>query len=75
MVEMNGGQGKNAHGIYHLTLDERGTPCLDGKKLEGVMSYTIDADNPLIATLTVNLHVRLNPEVGFYGGGDDVGGD
>lgn len=75
MVEMNGGQGKNASGIYRLTLDEHGIPCLDGKKLLGVTSYTIDADNPSIATLTVSLCVTLNSEISFDSCGDNVGCD
>lgn len=75
MDEMNGVKERGRSNFYLLTLDEKGAPCLDGKKIAGVRSYTIDADDFLIATLTVSLYVRLNPKVGFYGGGDDVGGN
>lgn len=63
MVEMNGGQGKNPSGIYRLTLDEHGIPCLDGKRITGVRSYTVDVDDLSLATLTVSLYVRLNAEI------------
>lgn len=75
MDEMNGIPKEDTSGLYLLTLDKRGIPCLDGKKLTGVRSYTIDVDNPSIATLTVSLYVTLNSEVGLYGGGNDIGGD
>ena len=69
---MKGTREKGHPGIYRLTLDEHGIPCLDGKKLLGVTSYTIDVDSPSIATLTVSLCVTLNSEISFDICGDDV---
>lgn len=66
---------RNGSGLYHLTLDERGIPCLDGERLAGVRSYTLEADDLGVATLTISLYVTLDPEVGFDSCGDDVGSD
>ena len=71
--EVKGFTKRSSASLYLLTLDERGIPCLDGEKLAGVMSYSIDVDDLAAATLTVTLSVRLDPEVGFDGGVETPG--
>ena len=58
-----------------LTLDEKGYPLLDGKKIPGITAFTLKADNSMLATLTLQISVRLNPEMAFECIGDNIGSD
>lgn len=58
-----------------FTISEKGYPLLGGIHIPGVKAFTLDAESPDVAELTMKICVRLNPEVRFDRGGDDVGSD
>ena len=62
---------KEVNALQILSI-ENGLPLLDGKPIEGMVSFELSADNTGTAVFAPKIAVKLrNPQAGFYCSGDN----